>query len=337
MKRTITFLGLSLWMLQVNAQVTVADFENLALAPDTFYENHSSAPWQTGNATFRYTWDTQFGGFWDAGFAYTNKNNATNGTYTNLYGAITGKGYSNSSYYVTASQGYVGEKMRIRLAPTQKSVIGFYVTNTTYGYKTMKNGGGPARAFGDTLHTNSGMEPGDYPDWFKLTVYGYKNGSKKTDTVTFYLADYRFEDNTKDYIVDSWKWVNCASLGEVDSVSFKLYSSDAGPFGINNPTYFSIDNFTTTNLIVTGISEATDKPLASFYPNPFQSQGMLRLAAEPGVPSKMVIRDIAGKTMHQKELTDAETLLDLAGLSPGIYFLEISSAEQSSIQKIIKN
>lgn len=337
MKKTITLLSLSLSMLSIHAQVSVADFENLVLAADTFYEDHNSASWQTSNATFRYTWETQFGGYWDAGFAYTNKNNITNGTYTNLYGAITGKGYNNSNYYVTASQGYAGEKMRIRLAPSQKSVIGFYVTNTTYGYKTMKNGGGPARAFGDTLHTHSGMAPGDYPDWFKLTVYGYQNGVKKSDTVVFYLADYRFTNNTNDYIVDTWKWVNCTSLGQVDSISFKLYSSDVGSFGINNPTYFSIDNFTTTDLIITGIAQNNEGLTASFSPNPFNAYAILKLGSYPEKPVSIVIRDIAGKVMHREEVSTAETQLDLSAMSPSIYFLEICSGDERRIKKIIKN
>ena len=193
MKKTITLLSLAFTILETNAQTTVADFENLTLGADTFYENHSGLSWSTAKATFRYEWDSSFGGFWGSGFSFSNKNNTSDGSYLNMYAAITGKGYTNSNTYVTAWAGYDKEKMMIKLAPTEKQVNGFFVTNSTYAYKTMLNGGGPARKFGDTLHTNSGLAPGNYPDWFKLNIRGYKSGIKTTDSVEFYLADYRFK------------------------------------------------------------------------------------------------------------------------------------------------
>jgi hypothetical protein len=332
MNKTITILSLTLSLLGLKAQ-TVADFENLTLGTDTFYENHTGDSWQSPNATFRYAWDTTYS-LWDAGFAYTNKNNTTNGTYTNLYGAIAGKGYNNSNNYVTASQGYFGEQMRIKLAPTEKSVLGFFVTNSTYGYKTMLNGGGPARAFGDTLHTHSGLLPGNYPDWFKLTVYAYKGGVKKPDTVEFYLADYRFTDNSKDYILNTWKWVDCSSLGEVDSVSFKLSSSDEGQYGINNPTYFCLDNFSTSSSIVTGFTEETNESQFSAYPNPFNSS---LLVATESDEITITILDMNAKIVYTKTSFQKNTVLDLNSLPVGIYLLKVVSDDQTSFKKIIKN
>ena len=330
MKKTLTIL--SLVFAGLNAQ-TVADFENLTLGTDTFYENHNGDSWMTPNATFRYAWDTTYN-LWDAGFAYTNKNNISNGTYTNLYGAITGKGYNNSNNYVTASQGYFGEQMRIKLNPTEKSVLGFFVTNSTYGYKTMLNGGGPARAFGDTLHTHSGLTPGNYPDWFKLTVFAYKNGTKKTDTVEFYLADYRFADNTKDYIVNTWNWVDCSTLGNVDSLSFKLYSSDTGNFGINNPTYFCIDNFSTSSSIITGLTASSDDNGLQAYPNPFNT--VITVHGQTPL-TQITIRDIAGKVVHEETMQEAIARIDLSVLQTGVYLLEVRSENNLTVKRIIKN
>ena len=332
MKKTMTLFSLAFVFVNLNAQ-TVADFENLTLGTDTFYENHNGDSWMTANARFSYAWDTTYN-LWDAGFAYTNKNNTTNGTYTNLYGAITGKGYNNSTNYVTASQGYFGEQMRIKLNTSEKSVLGFYATNTTYGYKTMLNGGGPARAFGDTLHTSSGLIPGNYPDWFKLTVYAYKNGVKKTDTVEFYLADYRFADNTKDYIVNTWTWVDCSALGNVDSLSLKLYSSDVGNFGINNPTYFCLDNFSTSSSIVAGVGESSLIENLRVYPNPFNT---LLTVVTPILEAEITIRDMCGKIVYSIKPQDETTQLELGDLERGVYFLEITSDHSSTTKKIIKN
>lgn len=332
MKRTITMVSLVLAFAGLRAQ-TVADFEGLTLGTDTFYENHSGLSWSTNNATFRYAWDTAYGGFWSSGFSYTNKNNTVTPTYQNMYAAITGKGFNNSNKYVTAWAGYGDELMMIKMASTEKSVVGFYVTNSTYGYKTMKNGGGPARAFGDTLHTHSGMQPGNYPDWFKLTVKGYKNGSKKTDSVEFYLADYRFTDNSKDYIVNTWEWVDCSRLGAVDSIFFAFYSSDSGAFGINNPTYFCMDNFTTTSAILTGISETNKHTTVQVGPNPFEN--ILNIRADNG--TMLQIRDISGKELFSMQIEDNSTSLNLESLQSGIYFLELTLGERKQIRKLMKN
>lgn len=328
-------ITLALGILSAKAQTsTVADFESLTLGTDTFYDAHTSLSWNSSNATFHYFWDATYS-LWDAGFAYTNKNNTTNHTYTNLYGAVTGKGYNNSSNYVTASQGYAGQKMNIKLAAPQETVSGFYVTNTTYGYYTMLNGGGPAREFGDTLHTHSGLLPGNFPDWFRLSIYGYKNGVKKADTVAFYLADYRFADNSQDYIVNSWKWVDCTRLGSVDSICMQLYSSDAGQYGINNPTYFCIDNFTTLQPSGVGIAKNSDELAASVYPNPFNAS--LNIVTAPGIITKISVLDITGKTVHHETLADPKSTVNLENLQAGIYFLEMNSGNQKTTRKIIKH
>ncbi len=340
MKKTITTLSIALCAIfNTTSAQNVADFESLTLAADTFYEVHSNTPWQTNNATFRYLWDATFPpGYWDAGFSYTNKQDSSDGSYHNIYGAITKTGYNGSSKYVTASQGYGGEKMYVKLAPTEASVSGFYVTNTTYGYKTMKRGGGPARAFGDTLHTHSGMQPGNYPDWFKLSVYGYKNGLRKTDTVEFYLADYRFTNNTQDYIVKNWQWVNCTVLGEVDSISFKLYSSDEGMYGINNPTYFSIDNFTT--ILSVGVNELTSVSNISMYPNPFSDYMTINYHSNAVNTVSFRVYDISGKEVIQSVTHnvsgDHSFKLETATLESGVYFVEISDGVSSKTIKCIK-
>ena len=51
----------------------------------------------------------------------------------------------------------------------------------------------------------------------------------------------RYADNGLDYIVDSWEYVELASLGVVKSLEFGLSSSDAGALGMNTPGYFALD------------------------------------------------------------------------------------------------
>jgi hypothetical protein len=97
----------------------------------------------------------------------------------------------------------------------------------------MKDGYAPAKKFGGSS--------GNDPDWFLLTITGKDASGGKTGTVEFYLADYRFEDNSKDYIVENWECVDLSSLGVVKSLEISLNSSDAGVFGMNTPAYFAMD------------------------------------------------------------------------------------------------
>jgi Domain of unknown function (DUF4465)/Secretion system C-terminal sorting domain len=76
-----------------------------------------------------------------------------------------------------------------------------------------------------------------------LIVTGYSGGIAGSTTVETYLADFRNSDNSFDYILQNWRWVDLRLLGAVDSVVFSMASSDNGGFGMNTPAYFVIDEF----------------------------------------------------------------------------------------------
>ena len=67
-----------------------------------------------------------------------------------------------------------------------------------------------------------------------------------------YLADYRFADNSLDYILDTWTFVDLKPLGEVATLEFALSSSDTGDFGMNTPAYFCLDTLITSLLDARG-------------------------------------------------------------------------------------
>ena len=87
-----------------------------------------------------------------------------------------------------------------------------------------------------------GGPSGDDPDFFMLTITGLDMQGQSVGSVDFYLADYRFEDNGLDVLVDSWTEVDLTSLDGAVQLSFALDSSDVGAFGMNTPAYFAIDN-----------------------------------------------------------------------------------------------
>jgi hypothetical protein len=145
-------------------------------------------------------------------------------------------------------------------------------------------------------------------DWFKLTVRGYLNGQQTAGSVDFMLAD------TGNRIVNTWQWVDLSALGNVDSLTFDLSSSDTvGGFGMNNPSYFAMDNLTTSE-------ETAIQPLAlhlnlTISPNPARNY----LSVQAGVPVDIEVYNVRGLIMLEKKRAG---VLDISGLAPGIYFLK---------------
>lgn len=214
------------------AVASIATFEDLNLASESYW-NGSADPnaggFASGSAWFNNNYNTTWQS-WD-GFAYSNITDTVTAGMAAQYNAITGGGEGNSANYGVAYVGWA-EPPTVTLN-TAGIVDGLYVTNNNYAYYSMLNGDAYAKKFGGAS--------GDEPDWFLLTITGKDAGGAGTGTVEFYLADYRFADNGLDYILNTWEYVDLASLGVVKSLEFGLSSSDVGAFGMNTPAYFALD------------------------------------------------------------------------------------------------
>lgn len=319
MKKIKIILSLSLVAFALKSQTTVIDFETYTLSTNSAYSSSMSIPFQNNNVSFQYKWNAAFN-YWSGGFSYTNKYDSSTVGFGNLYGVKPFKGYNNSNIYVIGKDGGV-----INLGATSNTVNGFYITNSTYAYKSMKLGDSFAKKFGGIS--------GNDPDYFKLSVKGFKSGILKSDSVNFYLADYRFANNSLDYIVNNWQWVNTSSLGDVDSIKFFMYSSDIGNFGINTPQFFGMDNFTITQTIV-GLNENTNDHKFNVYPNPCYN--LLSIETDKVNQSSINISDLSGKIIYHQKLNFMQTILDVNSLESGNYLLEILSDNKKIIKKIIK-
>jgi hypothetical protein len=318
MKRTVTSIALSLFFLAANAQTVVADFENLSLPTNTFYFSAAGNDWQTANAEFRYDYDSQ-NSYWSEGYAYTNKKDSSTAGYTNLYGCKPLKGFNNSNYYVTAQPNAF-----IKLKSPNNGVSGFYITNSTYAYKSMKNGDQIAKKFGGVS--------GNDPDFFLLTVKGFIGGALKADSVNFYLADYRNGNNSLDYIVDNWQWVNTSSLNKVDSITFILRSSDNGNFGMNTPAFFCLDNFTTISNAI-GLTELSKTNTnLSIYPNPAKDVFTVHSIGN----STLFIKDISGRIIMETSLNEGEQVVSISNLEQGVYLVDLISDKGRASTRLIK-
>jgi len=212
---------------------SVADFENLTLAPESYWNgSDGSGGFTSGGMFFHNTYNTSWDS-WDQ-FSYSNTTDTTTPGPDNQYSAYPGGGCDNSSNYGVGFDGGDWGNKPVISFDADVAVSSAYLTNTTYAALSMLNGDAFAKQFGGTT--------GDDPDWFLLTITGKDNAGQTVGTIDFYLADYRFEDNGLDYIVDTWQLVDLTGLGIVRSMEFSLSSSDVGDFGMNTPAYFAIDN-----------------------------------------------------------------------------------------------
>lgn len=210
----------------------VTDFNDLDLGENLYWNGSDlSGGFSNGLAVFGNQHNAQYG-IWE-GWAYSLMSDTLTRGYSNQYSAITGGGASlpqtdNDIY----AMGYQPGSIKFT-GSSAHQVTGMFITNSTYAALSMK--------YGDDFSKKFGGADGTEPDWFKLIIEGMRNG-EKTGEVDFYLADFRYEDNTHDYIVETWQWIDLSELGKVDSLMFKLSSTDIAAWGMNTPAYFAIDN-----------------------------------------------------------------------------------------------
>lgn len=208
-----------------------ANFENLSLKPNSFWNgDDKTGSFKSGEMMFANSYNEKY--FSWSGFAYSNMSDTKTEGYSNQYSSYAGSGAIGSKNF---GINYGTNIINFSSLAKGCKPKGIYVSNTTLAALDMKNGSQFSKKFGG--------ESGNDQDFFLLQILNYNNG-KATDTSNVYLADYRFEDNTKDYILNTWQYVDLSKFNYSDSIGFSLSSSDVGQFGMNTPAYFCFDEFT---------------------------------------------------------------------------------------------
>ena len=209
------------------------DLEDLGrrLPPESFYNGSDLAGQFTSRGlSFANDFNPDFGSW--SGWSYSNTTDTDTPGFLNQYSAFPGAGSMSSDTYAVASAFGSGPS----IARDPETTSGFRtldLTNTTYAALSMMQGDSFAKKFGG--------ESGDDPDFFLLTIDGLDASGQSLGTIEFYLADFRFDDNTLDYIVDQWTTVDLTPIGDAVELTFSLSSSDVGMFGMNTPAYFAAD------------------------------------------------------------------------------------------------
>jgi len=307
---------------------TIADFENLQLQPESFWNGSDGGTgFASGHAFFPTSYHTEWD-FWQSGFAYSNVTDNTTAGFMNLYGVITGSGYDGSANFAVAQNNSI-----VRLNGPAESVQGLYVTNSTYVALSMAEGDDFAKQFGSPLNAAGEEDGTNGEDWFLLTVVGFLDGEQTTESVEFYLADFRFEDDADDYILTDWQWVDLSPLGLVDSIRFSLSSSDVGTWGMNTPAFFCIDNLTTQDADPTSIADANAGVSFSVFPNPTADVVTVRGIAQQNVR----VMDMQGRTLMTQGPSAADmATFDLSALPSGIYLMEVWGQDSREVSRLVK-
>jgi len=301
------------------------DFETSTLLPAETKWNGSlqtltsASTFTSGFYDFENTYNISQYSAYSQAWSYSNHSDITTLGYTNQYSSNVGEGKNSDQYGICNVSDFASNRIYSTSA-TEFTPTGAFFTNTTYATQSMLNGDGQATQFGDLSNDFSGE------DRFLLTIYGLGADSLKTgDSVNFYLADYRFTDNTEDYIIDEWTWVDLSSLTNVYGLDFELTSSDTNQYGILTPSYFAMDNFDGT---VAGIE--TNESKLSIYPNPTNNE--LNISVKEN--STVRLFDMTGKLINTS--TSQSILWDVSDLENGIYVLSIETNGVVSTHKIIK-
>jgi len=306
-------LEMSNFKIDIPTDENISTFEESNISTNTFLNgSEGTTGYQSGNSFYPNGYSPDFGGFWASGWAISAMRDSVTSGFGNLYSAKTAAGATSLTYAV----GQQNAQIKLIESTAGKIVKGLYITNGTYAHNSMRDGDDFAKKFGG--------ESGDDPDFFKLEIQKYSNGVLAPQIVEFYLADFRFEDNSQDYIVSDWQWVDLTSLGNVDSLRFTLSSSDIGSYGINTPLFFCIDNLEVSEDISTSNKEellAVEK--LSFYPNPAINEIIINLPT--GLSSgEIQVFDLLGRSLIQQSFSNNhQTSINVSSLKTGTYILQI--------------
>ena len=321
MQQAFTLLFALCCTLAVSAQSLIVGFENFGIPVDSFLEEAPGGSFEVPPLVFPNSFE---GGFYSE-WAISSKTDTETRGFTNQYSAITGQGADNSFTYAVGYKPF-GQPLIIRRQSDGTSVErqfrNLFVTNTTYAYYSMLEGDDFAKAFGG--------ETGDDPDFFSIVIRAYDEGALLPDSVEFFLADYRFADNSLDYIVSEWTQVNLSNTFDrpVDSLQIDFRGSDTGDFGINTPLYVAIDNVRLEPFTATTGPTLLASP--AVYPNPVA--GHLTVAnTDPRSPVQLL--DIYGRVLRHENPRTSQHRLDLTDLPAGVYWLRVPGHRAAKIVK----
>lgn len=275
-------------------------------------------------------YDTSWGGYWLGGWAISKQIDGSTGPsdfMKHLYCAKPAFGSERN-----ASGKFNGKAFAVGMNGTYllqngsdcEGILSIDVANSTYAYNSMKNGDNFAKKFGGST--------GNDADSFVLNIKFFVD-TQYVQSKRVVLADFRFADNSKDYIVDSWQTVNLPTYfpeGFVDSISFELESSDNGQFGMNTPGFFCVDNILYGHWLS---AKKLNTLQAKVFPNPVKD--VVEIQSQH--PAKTIeVIDIAGRTVLFQPCDGRSNTLNVSRFTLGTYQVRVTTAVGQETASFVK-
>lgn len=318
--KKIYFLAVLLFPVS-NSFAQTVDFETISLATETYdYGADGNGDFVFDDLTFDNYYDTQYD--YHLGFAISNMTDVTTSGYLNQFSAYTGSGFNSENYAIYYNSGSI--------STNNSNITSFKITNTTYAALSMKDGDSFGKQFGSIYGADNVTEDGtNGEDYFRVWVIGSSFDGQQKDSVEVYLADYRFADNTQDYILDEWLNVDVSNFGfGVTQLDFRFESSDSDPvYGPNTPQYFAIDDVEYVSTL--SVAESL-KDAVSVYPTLIENH----LTIE-GQNMEYSILDAFGK-VHFEGRLDGKFEIDFHDYAAGTYYIQFQGQNEVTVTKVIK-
>lgn len=235
----VTVAGVIVWAGFQAMDAAPIGFEDIPVAAGSFLNNAPGGVWHSGGARLPNSFTDWGGGFtsW-TGFAISAVTGNVLGS-GNLqdrnflpyqFQTIAGSARSGSNFAV----GFVSSfgSTAIELPAGMDSPVSIAIANNLYTWAAITHGDAFAKKFGGPDGTD--------PDFLTLTIKGLDANDVILGSVEVTLADFRDSGN---FVLADWLTVDLSVLGSgVRHIDFAMNSSDIGPFGMNTPAYFVMDD-----------------------------------------------------------------------------------------------
>ena len=327
MKRffSLFFVALVASFIVVNAQSSVVTFDDFQLPAeshtsftDTTFVDQTTNYWTSGNFTFStYLWSEYlfFGG--------TMLSNVTDTAFDaneyveHQFRAIAGPMHANDVFAVY----YGGSDTPILVNNPEGEVVnGMYITNNVWTYSAVVNGDAMTPAFAQ----------GDY---FKVMIIGEKMNVEGTDTtytvtdtIDYYLADFRGESLM---VVNTWQWIDLSGLGKINRIQFAFDGTKTNQWGLLTPTYFCYNDFNATRPVETKVNYESIN--VTLYPNPVTD--FLYITGMEGT-CNVEMHSLDGVLVYKGTMNNFGSI-DVSSMTKGVYMVRVNGDKGTTVKKVI--
>lgn len=299
-------------VLLVNGSHIVADFEDLYLASETYWQGpdgntdtNMESKFYSGTYAFSNTYYPDWN-YW-GGYAYSNVTSTSFDPAkfeTQQFRSVVGHGAGNTANYAVVYTMGARTDINFTHTTTADVIPGVYLTNAAYTYHSIMNG--------DSFMGTAFAEG----DWFKLIFKGTTTDGTTT-TKEIYLADYRSANISERFVVTDWKWYDLSSLGLITKLSVTVDGSRKSNSGLTIPAYFCMDKLGAEQEITTGQTDLFQSTI-QVYPNPFSEY----LIVKSDKTQALKLFNVSGQCLVNTILENGNNRIEVQSLPKGTYLVE---------------